>query len=58
MDKPNISKIHKLGLSEIKRINQEIDELFSISSITRPKNEDLKKMVFKTKKMLLMITKE
>ena len=50
LNKPNISKIHKLGLSEIKRINKKIDELFSNSNMTRPKNEDLKKMVFKTRK--------
>ena len=51
--KPSISKIHKLGLYEFKRINKEIDELFSKNGLERPKNEDLRNMLYKSKSKVI-----
>ena len=51
--KPSISKIHKLGLSEVKRINKEIDQLFSKNGLERPKNEDLRNMLYKSKSKVI-----
>ena len=43
LEKPNIPKIHKLGLKEVKRINKEIDELFYKNGMNRPSNDELRK---------------
>jgi uncharacterized protein (DUF885 family) len=47
--KPSIPKIHKLGLSEVKRINKEIDELFTNNGMVRPSNDELRNMIYDSK---------
>lgn len=53
LEKPNIPKIHKLGLKEVKRINKEIDELFSNNGMVRPSNDELRKMIYDSKNKVL-----
>ena len=53
LGKPNIPQIHKLGLSEVKRINIEIDELFKSNDMERPSNDELRKMTYSSKSKVI-----
>tara|TARA_B100000795_G_C22805269_1_gene444412 strand:+ start:5652 stop:7271 length:1620 start_codon:yes stop_codon:yes gene_type:complete len=50
---PSIPNIHKLGLTEVERINKEINKLFKSNDMIKPTNNNLRTMTFKTKSNVL-----
>lgn len=50
---PSVESIHKLGLSEVKRINKEVDNLFDSNNMKRPSNEELRKMTYKSRTQVI-----